>query len=67
MPYETKEELLALAKIDPELDAVSIATIPHDISANHADSFLKPTISPRLIMAILKLLRKWRTSEQNLH
>ena len=26
MPYETKEELLALAKIDPELDAVSLST-----------------------------------------
>jgi hypothetical protein len=34
MPYETKEELLALAKIDPELDAVGAPNLPADAGAD---------------------------------
>jgi hypothetical protein len=43
MPYETKEELLALATIDPELDAVSTAI---NLSYNHNTNYTLVPQSP---------------------
>jgi hypothetical protein len=38
MPYETKEELLALAEIDPEFDAVSAPNLCADAGADELSS-----------------------------
>lgn len=39
MPYETKEELLALAKIDSELDAVSAPNMLGGVGIDELCSF----------------------------
>lgn len=42
MPYETKEELLALAKIDPELDAVGAYNSVDDTNVDTPCSSSRP-------------------------